>query len=773
MTDMTQPLPTDPQQVGADELKSWLRDDVAAEVQQILDERPDNFPKHTAAENGALLVWVAQTFIDANPNDLLFTDGENDGQIDIFHDSTTEDRVLFRLYQVSAPSLDELGAGRRGKDIGDKLDTDARGVHNRIADPKVKRPRFNETAQQAIGLLNDAISAAGDKSGPEVVIEICPITLRRVAEEKLKRYDALRTEAREKWNELPNVKWVLRPPLLAEELLIQYFQKRRPANLPQDLELATPFGVATDDVSRGPVLAFVSAFDVIEAYRKYRAMLFDSNLRYELGKSTAVNGKIAEELGTAKGIRRFHEKNNGIVVSCTNCRLGKPNKKSESVVSVKLVRPQIINGAQTVSTIFRVFSELAAIPVGARDARDTERLEAFTKQLVLPAKVVITDENSWKRVDEIAIASNTQNPLSPRTLRSSSLEMRRLKRMLAAATQPWYAETKDGEWEAVRDLKSVVQSATNGKTPRDFMYGPKKSEVRRVDNKELGVALLAFHGFVEAAKVSALFDRGFLRAFNYKVRDDKWSDLAQTSCRVVGASDDVLAGLFDAAPAGPHQSLLAYFLHRYLNRWTFPETRQLELAYAEAAKKDPAFEQYKQKDGTWTVPDEKKAELLKNDDSCYWTERIAKAASKVLLHQAMRVLVRRYGNLTDDTCRGILVLPEFKELLDGKPADVLPDFRESSLTRGPLTALARILHLGCKHLWDARSTEIRALLSPQQVLLTQQWAQRLGDQIDMICAKLDKHGFRTASGLDPTGDADIKGLEDLLPTLSRPAEKGA
>jgi hypothetical protein len=755
-------------EVTSDDIKKWFEGEVALEVQSILEEGADYYPKHSTPENGALLCWIANHFIDANPNDLLFADGPDDAQIDIFHDTTTDETATFRIIQVSAPSLAEIGAGRRGKDIGDKLVGDARGLYNAIIGTKVKRARYNETALQARGLINSAIQNVTD-NGPKVVIVVQPITLKRLPLEKAKQYEELQTESQTQWSAAtPGVTWVLRPPLTAEALFPIYEARKRPAELPQKLTLHVPHGVAYEK-TKGPILAFVSGRDILEAYGKYRSMLFDANLRFELGKSTSVNEKIANEVKTAKGIARFHEKNNGIVIACFNCgvRGEKTPAGKMNVETVELTKPQVINGAQTISTLYRVYSELNAISVPAREAKDVELLDALTHSLVLPAKIVIVDDSSYKRVDDIAIASNTQNPLSQRTLRSSSNEMRRLKRILAAADRPWFAETKDGEWEAIRDLKPLLQSVTKGKTHRDFQYGPKKAEVRKLDNKTLGIALLCLHGYVEAAKASTLFDRMFLRAFNSHVLDDKWQELAAIPCRASTLKDDALPDFFDASPAGPHQYLLAYFLFEYFQEWTFAETTQFVMAYEEAAQKDPEFLQYQEKDKRWNVPEVVNAELLKDDDSCYWTERVARAAYKVLVHQAMRVLVQRYGNLTEETCLGILHLPEFQDLLEGHPARKAGDFRTARLDRGPLTSVARVLHLACRNMFNAHSAEIRAILSPQQVLLQQKWTQRLGDQVDQICKRIGNVSYRTGTKLDPDGDVTAAGLQQLLPPLAR------
>src|SRR6185503_4384397 len=108
------------------------RENVARDVQAILNDRPEYMPMHTSSdENGALLVWIAQKFINADPAELLYCDGSGDGQIDIFHSQQVDGSIAFTVYQVHAPDLAHISEGKQ-KEVKGKLLDDVRGLCNNL-----------------------------------------------------------------------------------------------------------------------------------------------------------------------------------------------------------------------------------------------------------------------------------------------------------------------------------------------------------------------------------------------------------------------------------------------------------------------------------------------------------------------------------------------------------------------------------------------------------------------------------------------------------------
>lgn len=734
---------------STEDVKSWLRDVVAPEIQGILEDRPENYPRFTSTdEYAAFLVWLAKSYIPGRFDDLMFADGSKDGGIDICKVINSETAITFSVYQISAPRFDLLAQGNI-RQVADKLEQDLNTLHNAITG-RARRRTFNEIAASVLGKINEAIEEAQeDPQAPRVRIHVIPVTLARPSADKLADFKAQSEERQRTWSD-QNLIWEIDEPFTIDKLLDLY---EKPAQVgPDELNLSTPQGLASASQARGPYLAFLSAMDLLDAYERHRSALFDSNLRFELRRKTDVNAQIQDQLSTRTGIKRFHEKNNGIVLACTSLTV----KRSGS--RIQLRKPQVINGAQTISTIFAEWKRLRAIPLPAREEQDKQRLEGIESDLLLPAKIVV--ELDPAETDRIAVASNTQNPLSDRTLRSSTREMRHLQKVMAKAQpHPWFLEAKDGEWAAVRDSNPLMQSRTGGKIARHFQWGT-KSQVRKMDNKDLGVALLAFYGAPEDSKPSNVFqDRFFSSLFSQRVRDGSWGELAKKAYQWTRRPTEA----FEEGGPASSQCILAYSLLEYWTEWTYPERRQLDLAFEEHAKSNPEFSQYKDQE-TWNVPDEQVTQVKSNQDSCYWTERVAKSAYKALVFESMRLLYRVYGDLTHGRCEAILRLPQFCELAEGRPAKQLGDFRERPLADGPLTASARILHLACRYL-RATHDEVATIQSPQQALLTDKWTSRLAEQVQIASTRVLSAEFREARGLEETPTGDAKSLAELFPRI--------
>ena len=187
--------------------------------------------------------------------------------------------------------------------------------------------------------------------------------------------------------------------------------------------------------------------------------MLDGNLRYSLGK-TAVNKEIKSELSRVSSIKWFHEKNNGLVFTCNDCQ--------EKTDSIRVIAPQVVNGGQTLHTIASVAEDLQAIPPEARTEDENELLKGLKEDLKLSVKLVVTSGGRAHHADKIALASNTQNPLSERTMKSSSIFMRDLRLKLARLKAPWFVVTKDGEWDALSKNLNLFKSKTGNRRPTEF-----------------------------------------------------------------------------------------------------------------------------------------------------------------------------------------------------------------------------------------------------------------------------------------------------------------
>lgn len=140
--------------------------------------------------------------------------------------------------------------------------------------------------------------------------------------------------------------------------------------------------------------------------------LLNANIRRFLGlQKNSVNLAIKETLLDASQRDSFYLFNNGITISCTE--LDFPRGQPQDVVlTIKDI--QVLNGGQTCRTIQSTLSELAASGTTLEDAFVLVRI------YVLPA-------DSADLVASITLATNSQNPVDLRDLRSNDLRQKNLE----------------------------------------------------------------------------------------------------------------------------------------------------------------------------------------------------------------------------------------------------------------------------------------------------------------------------------------------------------
>jgi hypothetical protein len=732
------------------EVREWLRDVVAPAIQQLLDSDLI-FGNHCAAEKGALLHWLAEAFVPADPASFVCCDGPNDGRIDVLARNMGENFTEFIILQETSPEFAKLQKGSPRGTAGQKIVDDVKGLYNQTLGPAAKARSLNETTKRAVADILQAVDFAGEQGSTDrVTIRVLPITLKHWDAKQREDYAALQDIAKSKWSlERPNVTWVLEDVITGELAYSRWIGKKDQA-APTSLELGVVGQIAEKHHERGPWLCFVSGIDLLEACRQHGPGIFDGNLRFSLGQKTKVNKTIMDEISTVTGIKWFHSKNNGVTIACRSCSARSAGERTR----LHLSDPQIINGCQTVVTLTEEFLRLLTIP--KRSEADEARLAALRTELLIPAKIVSSQRTD--ELDAIAISSNTQNPLSARTLRSSAAEMKKLKILMAGVDPAWFLETKDGEWDAISDHRSMLASVTKGRGRKDFQYSDKKRDVRVVTNTNLGIALLAFYGVVEDAKKTKVFDDDvFTFLFNWHVDDSAWIGLRDQKPRWTGKPPKWLV----PGPPSVSQAQLAYLCWTVWKDRTYPDSRQLEMAFEVEARRDPEFARFRE-GNEWNVPEDRIEKLKRNDDSVYWTERFSKAAYSALTYQTMRVLTWKYGQLTADRCAGILALPEFSDLARGLP---MPEFRGVAIDGRPLTLIARSLQLAVERLWARERDQMRVMLSPQQDLLRDEWVARLSRSVDQVCESLGSARQRQIFDMASAKLPDDCGFGDLFPEI--------
>lgn len=210
-----------------------------------------------------------------------------------------------------------------------------------------------------------------------------------------------------------------------------------------------------------------NAADIYNAFLSFGWRLFDLNLRYEVQNST-VNSEIVNSLFHHKSRRYFHHYNNGLIIVCQNYSF---KKKGDSAV-IGLSNAQIINGLQTVKSIYNAIS-----------SKEIEDLySSIEKECKLQIKVIKNNDPEF--VQRIVQATNNQNPMSARNLKANNREQKEIRAEFAASNPRWFLQIKEGEWSSLsQDSSKHHFKAIVGHSAAEFKPDPSKKFARVIDNQ--------------------------------------------------------------------------------------------------------------------------------------------------------------------------------------------------------------------------------------------------------------------------------------------------
>lgn len=144
--------------------------------------------------------------------------------------------------------------------------------------------------------------------------------------------------------------------------------------------------------------------------------LFEENIREYLGSNGSVNKKIVDTLRNPQERNNFFFYNNGITIIVDNYS-GETTEGSKRVFT--LTNPQIVNGCQTVNTIYETLNSLPESKL------DKEFEDTFVMVKIL--KIPSTDENLKELYRNIVTYNNSQNAINERAFAAAASEFRRIQ----------------------------------------------------------------------------------------------------------------------------------------------------------------------------------------------------------------------------------------------------------------------------------------------------------------------------------------------------------
>lgn len=155
------------------------------------------------------------------------------------------------------------------------------------------------------------------------------------------------------------------------------------------------------------ILGRTCVTEIYKLMKQHGDILLEKNIRKYLGRNV-VNEGIRDTLLQEDGRNNFFFFNNGITIVCEKFAA---NFLQESNWIVKMDTMQIINGGQTCKTIYQTINEHSEID--------------FTNVEVLVRIYEVNDDEGV--IQDITLATNSQNPVDFRDLKSNEIEQKLLE----------------------------------------------------------------------------------------------------------------------------------------------------------------------------------------------------------------------------------------------------------------------------------------------------------------------------------------------------------
>lgn len=371
--------------------------------------------------------------------------------------------------------------------------------------------------------------------------------------------------------------------------------------------------------------AIVNVIDFYKAFDNYGWSIFDLNVRSELHNSP-VNSDIVASLTHMKDMKNFHHLNNGILIFCDSYSL----KPKDSPSKIEISNYQIINGCQTVRSIYNAYRKIIS---------DASKLDVFENNCFVQVKIISKNSQTSSLMDKVIISSNNQNPMNERNLKSNTAEQKQIKSLFENLSgNKWFYQRKDGEFKSLRKLPKVGSFIF-----KVSLFKGENNTYRCIDNKDLAKAWLSFIGLSyysimnsDYFKNDKLYELVFKSKPNHKLEEA----FLKNSLITLGVNftNRNTYFSFDVRPSA-EEYLLSYLLWLFIKGYSTKSRENRRLALERAVSKG---ELKADQEGKIISPQEEQANYLISD-SDYMVNNIIDNAKEVFLETFSFVLAKKYG----------------------------------------------------------------------------------------------------------------------------------
>lgn len=218
------------------------------------------------------------------------------------------------------------------------------------------------------------------------------------------------------------------------------------------------FRAKDNNTNKKTYVVILTGEELVKLRIKHRHQLFDKNVRTFLGKNK-INNKIIECALNTPGI--FYCFNNGISITCNRCK--------ETIENTKLIleQPQIINGAQTVNSLYEAYNRLYLqnkSKFGSKELAEENTIKHFNQIRVL-CRIIENNDSEFAR--NLTISANSQNDVKIYDFYANEPIQEELQRKFAEYS--YFYERKRGE-RRYMESKGKPQNDFLGKNKDYFKY---------------------------------------------------------------------------------------------------------------------------------------------------------------------------------------------------------------------------------------------------------------------------------------------------------------
>lgn len=577
-------------------------------VDGILTENPGVFEDELSAFNQLAAELFAATTQEGN---FVITDGPKDQGVDFY----TQMDSSYEVFQCKFKEFETIRKEENPLKFDQKCVRDIHNAYNYLTSPSAPTIAKDSVKQLRAKIKSEEYS--------ELSFNLCIFgELTSDAEQKFQNLKKELESEKVKFN-LYDWQHILRQILLRTQ--------------PQK-KIDFTFRVYKEQISYGSDWCYflARAKDFYNLFENDGWPIFDLNVRSEL-RNSPINKRIFSSLTRHKSMRFFHHFNNGILMFCENY---KRKGKNESVEVKNL---QIINGCQTVRSIHRAYLDISSY---------AEKKKSFDEECLVQVKIISKNKNTEPLIDEIIVATNNQNPMSPRNLKANTQIQKNIKSLFDSLPNKWFYQRKDGEFDSLKRLPKIGRfkfRITDYKSGNIYRY---------IDNKDLAKSWLSFIGLsyrVMLTKHEHYFEEDELYPyiFNSYPKRELWYDFSNTEIEFKEKEEYFIFGRTPTA----EEYLLSYLIWQFIKQYSVSSTAAKREGLERGVKKGKLN---KNVEGIITNTKEDQAKYLV-EDTKFMVNQMINNSKPVILEMFSFIWALKYDH-GYEAARKVLKNPTFKEL---------------------------------------------------------------------------------------------------------------